>query len=466
MRLPGFIDSHLHVLGIGYVASNADLTSANSIEEIIEILKANYKKNIIIGRGWNQDQLIDQRMPTKDDLNQVSKDVPIVIIRVCGHVISVNDKMLEIAGINKNTPQIEGGDFNFKTGIFKEKALSLIYEKMPKPTQKNLRDYFLTANQMLIEQGITHVASDDFCIFDIDYKKVIHVLEELYDEGLMDVKITEQVNLPLNQLKDFIAHGFVGKKMNARFKMGPLKILADGTLGGRTAAMVEPYSDDESTSGILTFSDDELFELIHLADINGMDSVIHAIGDKASIQAINMIEKSINITKRYDHHHAIIHAQLTPLKEIERMKKLGIGAIVQPIFINTDIQIAKKRIGNRIEDAYLFHTMYQNIPLGFSTDAPIEPINPFYNIYTAMSYKSIKYPYMRSLNSNERFTLDEALNAYLSNNLPFIYEDHLPEADYIIIDQDIYQSNLENIKNIKVLKTVINGVEVFSKKEK
>lgn len=466
MKLPGFIDSHLHVLGIGYVASNADLTNASSIDDMIDILQDYQDRQIIIGRGWNQDQLIEKRMPTKNDLNQVSTDVPIVIIRVCGHVISVNDKMLEMAGIHKETPGIYGGSFDFNTGIFKEKALSLIYEKMPKPTKDDLRDYFLTANQLLIEQGITHVASDDFCIFDIDYKVVIEVLSELYHQGLMDVKITEQVNLPIHKLKDFIKHGFVRKQIHPKFKMGPLKILSDGSLGGRTAAMIEPYTDAPDTNGILTFKDEEIFELIHLADQHGMDSVIHAIGDRATIQAIDMIEKSMKITKRYKHHHAIIHAQLTRRKEIMRMKALNIGAIVQPIFINTDIKIAKSRIGERLKDAYLFHTMYQNIPLGFSTDAPIEPIHPFYNIYVAMTYKSLKYPELDSLNLGERFTLDEALNAYLNQNLPYIYEDQLPEGDFIVIDQDIRQLTPDKIKDVTVLKTVINGVEVFSKKEK
>lgn len=466
MKLPGFIDSHLHVLGIGYVASNADLTKAKSIQDINDILFDFMDRHIIIGRGWNQDQLIDERMPTKEDLNKVSRDKAIVLIRACGHVLVVNDKMLEIAGIKDDSQQVFGGHYSFDDGIFKEKALSLIYENMPKPTKEDLKDYFLLANQMLIEQGITHVASDDFCIFDIDYKVVINVLKDLYEQGLMDVKITEQVNLPIDKFKDFIDQGYVGKVIHPKFKMGPLKILADGSLGGRTAAMVEPYTDQVQSSGILTFKDDELFELIYLADQHKMDSVIHAIGDLASIQAVNMIEKSMKITKRYDHHHAIIHAQLTPKKVVMKMKELKIGAIVQPIFINTDIQIVKDRIGDRATDAYLFHTMSKMIPLGFSTDAPIEPINPFLNIYTAMTYKSLKYPNLKSLNLNERFTLEEALNAYLTSNLSFIYETRLPEGDFIIIDQDIRHLKVEEIKSVQVLKTVINGIEVFSKKDK
>ncbi|HKL47671.1 MAG TPA: amidohydrolase family protein, partial [Candidatus Izemoplasmatales bacterium] len=303
----------------------------------------------------------------------------------------------------------------------------------------------------------------DFSIFKVDFELVIQALKELYDKGLMKVRITEQVNLAMDQLQDFIHKGYVNKRIHTKFKMGPLKILADGSLGGRTAAMLEPYSDQKQNLGILTFTDDELFSMVHLCNQHGMDSVIHAIGDATSLQVINVLNQSIKKTKRFNHAHAIIHAQLTPLNQIEMMKKNHIGAIVQPIFINTDINILKERIGNRANNTYLFHTMYETIPLGFSTDAPIEPVNPFYNIYTAMTYKSIKYPDKPSLNIQERFDLDEALKAYTVNNLPYVYEQQL-NKDYIVIDRDIYDIDVEDIKNIKVLKTVINGELVYSSK--
>ena len=464
MRLPGFIDSHLHVLGIGYYQSILDLSSAKSVRDVIDILNNHKNQSMIIGRGWNQDQFKEERMLHKDDLNEVSSEIPIILTRVCGHVLVVNDKMLEIANIHQDTPQVFGGSFDYQTGVFSENALSLIHKNMPKLDRDTLRNYFLKANESLLQNGITSVASDDFCVFENDYEEIIDVLKELYDEGLMKVKITEQVNLPMHKLKDFLSKGYANKSIHPSFKMGPLKILADGSLGGRTAAMLEPYNDDPNQTGILSFTDEELFDLIHLADQHKMDSVIHAIGDKTSLQAINAIEKSISITKRYQHAHAIIHAQLTPRDQVERMKKFNIGAIVQPIFINTDILIVEKRIGQRKDNVYLFHTMYKNIPFGFSTDAPIEPINPFYNIFSAMTYKSMKYPLLPSFNKNECFTLEEAMKSYTINNLPFIYEKTLNEADYIIVDKDIYTLESEEIKDVKVLKTFVNGEEVFSLK--
>jgi hypothetical protein len=463
MRLPGFIDAHLHVLGLGYVQSLVDLSDAKSIVEVVNNLKENTHKKVIIGRGWNQDQFIEKRMLNKNDLKAVSDDIPMVLIRTCGHVMVVNDAMLQMAGITSKSPQIEGGSFSYDTGVFSEKALNLIYDKIPKPTKEDLKNYFLTADKILISQGITSVASDDFSIFQINYEMVIEVLKELYDQGLMKVRLTEQVNLPLEKLKDFIQKGYVNKKIHPKFKMGPLKILADGSLGGRTAAMIDPYSDAPDTYGIKTYSDQALYEMVNLANQEGMDSVIHAIGDATSLQVIQTLNKSIENTKRFKHAHAIIHAQLTPRYQIEMMEKYQIGAIVQPIFINTDIKIVEERIGPRLTDSYLFHTMYEKIPLGFSTDAPIEPVNPFKNIYTALTYKSIKYPNEKPLNVQEIFTLDEALKAYYDNNLPYVYEKDL-SSDYIEIEEDLSSLEVEAIKNVKILKTVIDNEVVFSSK--
>ena len=190
MKLPGFIDSHMHVLGLGYITFNLDLTVAKSIEDVKDIIKQSNNKNIIIGRGWNQEDFIEKRIPTKNDLNVVSSDIPVILVRVCGHVIVVNDKMLELAGIDSQTKQILGGDFSFETGIFSENAIYLIYNKMPKPTKQDLRKYFIKANQILLSNGVTSVASDDFSIFLVDYELVMEIIKELYEEQLFQVQVS------------------------------------------------------------------------------------------------------------------------------------------------------------------------------------------------------------------------------------------------------------------------------------
>ena len=246
-----------------------------------------------------------------------------------------------------------------------------------------------------------------------------------------------------------------------KFKLGPLKIIADGSLGGKTAALREPYMDDANNLGIKLYTDIELFEKVYLADSFGMDVVIHAIGDTAINQAINAIIKSLKITKRRNHHHALIHAQLATKSQIKLMKEWNIGAIVQPIFLNTDISIVKSRIGSRYKESYLFKTMYNlDLKVGFSTDSPIEPINPFYNLYTAIHRKSIKNNKLQPLLLEEAFELKEALDCYTKNNLHYIYEDKQEESDYIIIDRPL---NKNDLLNTNVLKTYIDGILVYNK---
>lgn len=463
MRYPGFIDSHLHVLGLGYVHYNVDLTKTTSLKETIHLLKDRLEDRLLIARGWNQNNWQEERMLTKEDLNKVSRSIPIVAVRVCGHVLTVNDKMLEIANIQESTPQIEGGHFDTKTGIFSEKALELIYQAMPKPTKADLRTYFIKANEILLANGVTSVASDDFCIFPIPYEEVIDVMKELYEEDLLQIRITEQVNLSYQDLQDFIAKGYVNQQFG-KLRMGPHKILADGSLGGKTAALNQPYQDDETNFGILTFSDQELFEKVHLANQNGMDVVAHAIGDRSVDQILDALEQSIQLTKRLDHHHAIIHAQLTTKKQIQRMKDLGVGAIVQPIFLNTDLPIIEKRIGSRAEESYLFHTMHeQGLRVGFSTDSPIEPVNPFWNIYTAMTRKSIQFPEYKPFYPQEGFSLETALECYTNQNLWYVYETELPNGDYIEVDLELI-SKPSDLLQVTVQKTVIDHQVVYERK--
>ncbi|HPD99730.1 MAG TPA: amidohydrolase [Bacillota bacterium] len=455
MILKSFIDSHLHMLGIGYYQEIIDLKAAKSIDEILSLVKNN-ESSFVVARGFNQANLKEKRMPVKQDLHEVDK--PLILFRICGHVAVVNQRMLDVMGIDEFTPQIEGGSFDYNSGTFTEKALGLVYDKIPEPTKEDLKRYLINANKILISNGITKVASDDFSSFNMPYELVIEAINEVDAMGLLDVEITEQVNLPIDELKDFIDKGYANKRFN-NFKMGPLKILADGSLGGKTAALFEDYSDDSGNKGILTFTDQELYELVSLANKNGMDSVIHAIGDRTVDQVIRTFKKVQEELPRKSEGNAIIHAQLATKKQIKEMEENNIGAIVQPIFINSDIKIVDERIGDRKLDSYLFKTMFKNIKTGFSTDAPVENVNPFENIYVAISRKSIDFPDYESFLKEEAFKIEEALKAYTDENIRFVYDES--HEDYIEIDRDIYQIPVEEIKDIKVIKVIKKGRTIY-----
>lgn len=465
IKYPAFIDSHLHFLGMGYVSFLLELKHVRSIDELISLSKQSLPQTILIGRGWNQENFLDKRNLTKQDLNKISTDIPIVMIRTCGHVLVVNDKMLELAKIDQHYQHHGKGIVDYHHGLFAEDALSLIYESYPLPSKEDIKKYLKKANEICLANGITKVGSDDFQIFPFPYEEMINLICECYQEELIDVSITEQVNLgTIELLHDFIDKGYVNRNYG-KFRLGPLKLLLDGSLGGRTAKLSEPYADDTLQSGILSYSKAELFEMIHLADQNQMDCVIHAIGDEAIQLAIDTLIASLKITKRTHHAHAIIHAQLATHQQIALMKEWNIGAIIQPIFLNSDIAMIEKRIGERKNESYLFHSMYeQGLVVGFSTDSPIESVNPFENIYTAVTRKSLSLPQYHPFLPNEAYQINEALICYLENNLRYVYENN--QKDYLILDRYPNFINPDDLLKITVLETFIDGKNVYKKEVK
>ena len=422
MKKIKYYDSHLHLLGLGY---NKSLINLGKFTSISDITKIESDEEMILGRGWHQSNFTEKRYPNKLDLNKISTTKPVIFIRVCGHVLVCNDKAMEIANINTSSNQIEGGTFDYETGIFTEDALGLIYSIISKPNKEEIKDMFLKGDKILSDNGITHCASDDFSTLPVPYELIIECLEELYNDGLMKVNLYEQVNLPSKELLlDYINKGYHQKKYKG-FRMGPLKLLADGSLGGRTAYLREDYSDDPGNRGIKVFNDEELEELIYIADSNNIDVAIHAIGDGMIDIVLNSIEKSTKRTKRVDHRHSIIHAQLADYDQIKRMKQLGVSAIVQPIFLNSDIAIIEERLGKeRAKQTYLFKTMYKKgVRVGFSTDAPVEDVNPEENIFCAMTRKSIKNPELPAFLPSEKFTYEECIECYTTNNLWLSYDE-------------------------------------------
>ncbi len=456
---PAFIDSHLHFLGLGQAEYIINLKDATSIDELLKILAEHLEEPVIIGRGWDQNNFPDQLMPSKTDLNKISTTIPIIIYRICGHIAVVNDKALEIVG---SYLSIEGGSIDTATGVFMENALRLLSCFGQVPSREDIKKYLIKANEVLLSQGITKVFSDDFIVFPIDYETIIEIINELYDAGLLQVKIIEQVHLPrIEMLKDFIAKGYVNRNFG-KWRLGPLKLLADGSLGARTAALNEPYSDNPGNKGIKTFTDKEMLELFNLANFTNMDCHIHAIGDAAIDQVIDIMEKSLTLTGRSAHRHAIIHAQLATKKQIESMRKLKISAIIQPIFLESDIAMVASRLGERKDEAYLFHTMYEeNVTVGFSTDCPVESANPFQNIYAAMSRKSVKNADLGIYLPGEAFTIEACLKSYHDANLYLAYEENISFNDKIILDRDLRNCVPGDILKIKVLKTIIDGLVVY-----
>ncbi len=473
--MPSFNDSHMHLLNYGYTQKKLNLSQYKSIKETIHessnFIKENGIKNgkWILGRGWNQDYLEEKRFFTKEDLDSISVEHPIVFTRTCGHIAVCNSKAL--AMIHKDL--LEDENIDIESGTFYELAIEILNGIIDSPDIDEMKSMITETCEELIENGITSVQSDDFnAMPDGDFKKVIKAYEELENEEMLKVRIYEQCLLPRKeQLVEFLSLGYKTGKGSSFFKIGPLKLLIDGALGGRTALLSEPYSDDIANNGICVYSQEEIDSFVSYAHDNGMQIAIHAIGDMAMDMVIDAYEKIPSNTEENKMRHGIVHCQITNKEIIDRFRKNNIVAYIQPIFLDYDLHIVEERVGDRYSETYAFNTMNEKgIKLCGGSDAPVVHFNPFENIYCAVTRKDLRgYPEAGFI-SEEKLSLEEALKLFTINSAYSSFEEEIKGsleigklADMIVLDRDIFTVEENEIKNIKVDMTVVDGEIVFKR---
>ena len=413
--------------------------------------------------------------PTKDDLDEISTEYPICIIRACGHVCVVNSKALELAGIDKNTVQIEGGQFdidenNEPNGIFRENALNLIYNKIPKPDKEDIKNMILKACESLNSYGVTSAQTDDFIVFPgVDYEVIINAYKELANEGKLTVKIYEQAQLAQKEeLESFLSKGYTTGVGDDYFKIGPLKLLGDGSLGARTAYLNEPYSDDNSTFGICTYTQDQFDEMVELAHKNNMQVAIHAIGDKAMDMVVNSIEKALDKSPRDNHRHGVVHCQLTTSNLLNKFRDLKLHAYIQSIFLDYDINIVEDRIGvDRAKTSYNFNTLFNETTMSNGSDCPVELPNVLNGIYCAVTRKTLngKGPFL----PNQALSVKDAILSFTRNGAYASFEEDAKgdiavgkAADFVLLSDNLLDIDANKIKDVKVLNTFLDGRCIYS----
>ena len=464
--LPGFNDAHLHVLGLGKTMRMIDVSKQPSIKAMINVLKTS-KEEVIIGRGYRETQFEDNKEPSRKDLDMVSTNRPVLLYRFCGHVIIANTKAIEMAlEMNGAYPQ-KREYFDLAKGKFTESTKTFLM-CLEKEDKESLKAMILKGQSHLLSHGITSVRSDDFGVVSVNYEAVMNVFKELAFDDALKLRVLEQVNIACeSQFEDFLEKGYPHKAFG-RFKIGPVKLLTDGSLGARTAALREPYSDKPGESGSMVYDKMFIQKRIEKARHYKMDYAMHAIGDKA-IETLIDISETLNNDSYRD---AIIHAQLADERLIERMAYMNLGAQVQPAFTATDASIVKARLGNRSDHAYLFNTMIEkNVPVAFSTDAPIESVNPFHTLYAALKRTTVDQalePYKQS----EGITLEKGLEAYTKTGAYFARAEHElghikqgELADFIVVD-DLDLNVSESLKYAQVSETYIEGTRVYKNEGK
>ncbi len=470
--LPGFVDSHLHLMELGYYLEHVVLENCHSLEEVktkIEQRLPRLKEGEwLIGRGYNEDAFEVVQKPDRLLLDEISMDVPIVLTRACGHVMSVNLKALQMAGITPETT-VEGGVIDYERGILEENALHIMHDALPKPDVMEIEDYILRGASQVNRVGITTVGSDDFISIMKDYRPTLDAFEKLSFQQRLNVRVNEQCEFQdTKDFSQFLDDGYTFDVGNDFFKIGPLKLIIDGSLGARTAALSQPYADDPKTSGYLSMSEDEIETYVALASRFNMPTITHCIGDAAVDAVLNVYDEYVYEGNPL--HHGLVHCQIMRPDQIQRVIDHQYSCYYQSAFIDYDASILEQRVGAELaKTSYPYKTLYENTLCSNGSDAPVEMPNPLLGIQLAVTRESTRYP-GACMNEQECLSVEQAIDSFTINGAKQLFMDDCIGkiqtgyyADFVVIDQNLTKMDPHEIASAKVMMTIMNGKTVFEK---
>lgn len=463
---PGFIDAHCHFFGYGEMSENIWLGDYSSWEELVEALRKIYSDNPtpwIVGRGWDQNRWDPAQMPDKKQLDQYFPETPVYLVRVDGHCAVVNSRALQLAGITAETT-IKGGEIIVQNGepngLLIDNAKDYMRTFIPKPSNSDLERQLLKAQKDCFAVGLTSVTDAG-----LPYEKIL-LLDSLQGVG----KIVMHVNAMLEPDKKNIQNIVYGKpSFNSKLTVRTLKLYADGALGSRGALLFEPYSDYPSATGILVTSEDSINKICRIAWENNFSVAVHAIGDKAVNIVLNIY--SNYLTPDNDLRWRIEHAQVVHPDDFSRFRQLKVVPSIQPTHATSDMLWAEKRLGKRIQNAYAYKKLLeQNGWLPSGSDFPIESINPLEGFYAAVTRKN------RNGEPEGGFLPENALSRIEALNAMTLWAakagfDELQRgsiepskvADWVVLDRDIMEVDVNELLKTQVLATFIDGNMVFQR---
>ncbi len=478
--LPGLIDSHLHMVNTGRVLSQINcrtppmysiLDLMNAVREKVEKVGPN---EWILGRGWDQAKLSDHRNPTRWDLDEVSPNNPVELTRTCGHVSVVNSKALEIAGINKDNPQPVGGHFETNekgelTGILQESpAMDLVRKFIPAENLESTSRAIRLASNAFSEVGITSVIEAGIESLDMRaYQKVVN-------NGDLSVRVNmmvrgkiagESVEESVKRIEDFPLSTGYGSSL-LRF-LG-LKLLIDGGIGGRTALLREHYEGESENYGILTMPEEDLQKRVDAGNLAGMIVGIHCAGGKAMDIVLDAFEKTDKIKPIKGRRFSIIHAYQPSSKNFETCKRLGITVASQPSFLYYLGESYYENVGHKRSEWLKPHRAWidNDVLVASGTDSPVTPYYPFPSLWASIARRTEVNNVQ--MGTEQCITREEAIKLYTINGAYHTFEEDLKGsiepgklADIIIIDRDILTCPLDDIKETKVLQTILGGKTVY-----
>lgn len=470
--LPGLIDAHGHVLNYGQALNNVDLVGTSSVKDAQARIKKFISHNSdesgwIIGRGWNQELWPTKQFPNASDLKKFGERA-IAFSRIDGHALWVNEKALELAGIDGTTANPDGGeiirDGNGKaTGVLIDNAMNLVFNVMPKLTMELRKKRLLQSMNQLASLGLTsvHDAGVD--------PATVAAYKELHSEDKMPIRVYVMLDVTAPGYEALLNKGpFIAE--DGMLVIRSVKISADGALGSRGAALHQDYSDSPGQTGLLLHTPPKLSAHIGKAMGAGFQVNTHAIGDRANTLVFDGYEDWIKKTQKGHLRHRVEHAQVIRPEELGRMSELNLIASMQPTHATSDKNMAENRLGSvRIKGAYAWQTLLdKNTIIAGGSDFPVEPAEPLFGLHAAVTRQDRNNQplggwYMNEGVSREAalkmFTLDAAYSAHQEQQIGSIEVGK--QADFILLEQDYFSVKSEAIWDMNILQTWVAGKRIY-----
>ena len=467
--VPGLIDAHAHLYGLGLGLQNVDLVGTTSFDEVLgRVVAFQEEKNLpyIVGRGWDQNKWENKDFPTKARLDSLFPDTPVALRRVDGHALLVNSKALELAGITGKT-KMDGGEVVLEngepTGILIDNPMELVNKTFPRTTEEVSVQALMDAQKICLEYGLTTV--DDAGLD----RNIIELIDELQKQEKFKLRIYAMVSNSPENLDYYLQNGtYKSDRLNVR----SFKVYTDGALGSRGAAMREPYSDMPHHFGAMITTEDSLNILAKKLAASEFQMNSHAIGDSANIAALRAYSKALE--GQTDRRWRVEHAQIIPPEGFDYFtKNHNILPSVQPTHATSDMYWAEDRVGaERMKGAYAYKKLLDRsgvIPLG--TDFPVEHVNPMYTFHSAVARKDLKNYPEDGFQMEDALTREEALRGMTIWAAFANFEENEKGsievgkfADFTILDKDIMEVDEKELPNTKVIATFINGELVYEAK--
>jgi predicted amidohydrolase YtcJ len=477
--VPGLTDAHYHLIGVGQREMTLNLEGTTSLEDFLAKVKARVDRTKpgewVTGRGWIETFWKPPQFPTRQDLDRIAPNNPVFLRRADGHGAVANSAALKIAGIDKSTPNPFGGEISKDkrtgepTGMLLDQAQGFVTKHIPQPTAAEIEQAILLGVRRSIELGWCEIQDPGGSYNDVElYRK-------LYGEGKIKLRIYKAVYGPTEDSRRLLSEGASAPAFNDRFTLRTIKVVMDGALGSRGAALLEPYADAPDTSGFLTAKEEELMPMFIEALRRGIQVQTHAIGDRANRIVLDLYEKAFAAVppdqrKVREPRWRIEHAQIVNLVDIPRFARLGVIPSMQPSHAIGDLHFAPSRLGlKRLEGAYAWQSFIKAgsiIPGG--SDAPVERGEPMIEFYAAVSRRDLKGFTGEGWHPEQALTREQALKMFTIWPAYAAFEEKIKGsiepgklADLTVLSADIMKISEPEILKTRCLMTVIGGEVVY-----